>query len=244
MVNTILMDLDGTLLPFEQNEFLKAYFGQLCKQLAPKGYAPDDIVKAVWAGSKAMIENDGTVLNRDRFWAMFEQCLGKEILDAEKQLDAFYLGEFDNVKTILRGESCAKALVELLKEKGYTVVLATNPLFPEQAQRTRMSWVGLKPDDFAYVTHYRNSRFCKPNVAYYDEILRTIGKTPAECMMVGNSVGEDLIAEQLGMQVYFVNTYAENPNGEPTDRFAQGSLDEFMKFAETLPNVETKGSKV
>ena len=238
MFNTILLDLDGTLLPFEQDEFLKRYFALLCKRLAPKGYAPDAVVKAVWAGSKAMIENDGAVLNCERFWTMFAKCLGEEVLAEEENLDEFYRNEFDTIRVVLQGDSCAKALVDLLKSKGYTVVLATNPLFPEQAQRTRMAWVGLTPDDFALVTHYTNSRYCKPNLAYYEEILRTLGKTPAECLMVGNSVVEDLIAEKLGMGVYFVNTHAENPTNEATDRFAQGPLEDFMYLAEYLPTVK------
>lgn len=240
MLNTILMDLDGTLLPFEQDDFIKTYFGLLCKRLAPMGYAPEAVVAAMWEGSKAMIRNDGTVLNHDRFWSVFAQLLGESIYEEEAHLDEFYLGDFDNVKTVLRGDTCAKALVELLKNKGYTVVLATNPLFPEQAQRTRMAWAGLTPADFAHVTHYGNSRFCKPNPRYYEEILQTIGKTPAECLMLGNSIPEDMIAESLGMQVYFVNTHVENPNGDPTDRFMQGSLEEFMRYAERLPDV-TKG---
>lgn len=237
MLDTILMDLDGTLLPFEQEDFIKMYFGLLCKRLAPMGYAPDAIINGMWAGSKAMIQNDGTALNRDRFWNVFAQCLGEGIREEEEHLDQFYLGEFDSVKAILRGDTCAKALVDLLKAKGYTVVLATNPLFPEQAQRTRMSWAGLKPADFAHVTHYSNSHFCKPNPRYYEEILQTIGKTPEECLMLGNSVSEDMIAEKLGMQTYLVTGHVENPNGDPTDRFMQGSLKDFLQYAERLPHI-------
>lgn len=238
MLNTILMDLDGTLLPFEQDEFIKAYFTLLCKRLAPKGYAPDDIVKGVWTGTKAMVQNDGTVFNSDRFWEAFASCLGDGIREEESNLDEFYLGEFDSIKSVLRGTSCAKKLVKMLKEKGYTVVLATNPLFPEQAQRTRMAWAGLKPADFALVTHYTNSHFCKPNPRYYEEILQTIGKTPDECLMIGNSVSEDMIAEKCGIGVYLINDHIENPNDEPTDRFEQGSLADFLEYAKTLPEVK------
>ena len=237
MLNTILMDLDGTLLPFDQEEFIKTYFGLLCKRLAPMGYAPDAVVAAMWQGSKAMITNDGTALNRDRFWEAFAQVLGDGIYEEENHLDEFYLGDFDNVRTILRGETCAKALVDRLKAKGYTVVLATNPLFPEQAQRTRMSWAGLTPADFAHVTHYGNSHFCKPNLRYYEEILQMIGKTAEECLMIGNSVSEDMIAQTLGMQTYLVTGLVENPNGDPTDCFAQGSLADFLEFAESLPDL-------
>ena len=201
------------------------------------GYAPEAIVKGMWAGCKAMVQNDGAVLNHKRFWDTFAGILGEDIRAEEQCLDEFYLGEFDTVRAVLRGESCAKEIVDLLKEKGYTVVLATNPLFPEQAQRTRMSWAGLTPQDFTLVTHYANSHYCKPNPLYYREILDTIEKTPEECLMIGNSVSEDMIASSLGMQTYLVTGFVENPHGEPTDGFMQGSLEEFLQYANNLPSL-------
>ena len=229
--------MDGTLLPFEQNDFIKAYFCALCQKLAPLGYAPDDIVKAVWDGTKAMIRNDGTVSNHDRFWDAFAAVFGEEIRQTETMLDAFYTAEFHNVKTVLKGETCAKEIVDTLNKKGYTVVLATNPLFPAVAQCARLSWAGLSSDAFAHVTHYENSCFCKPNLAYYEEILRVIGKRADECMMVGNSVAEDMIAEKLGMATYLVTGYVENPQNDGTARFCQGSLDELLETVKAMPYV-------
>lgn len=237
MINTILFDLDGTLLPFFQEDFLKAYFGGLCKNMAPFGYASDDAIKALWHGSKAMIKNDGTVINAVRFWDGFAEVLGEGVRELQAPLDAYYSGEYDEVKTILREETPAKAIVDTLKRKGYTIVLATNPLFPRIAQEKRMSWAGLTPDDFALVTDYENSRFCKPNPKYYEEILQKLGKAPEECLMVGNSVGEDMIAKELGMAVYLVTGYVENPKELPIEDYPQGSLADFAAVVEALPTV-------
>ena len=63
MIRTVLFDLDGTLLPFEQEDFIKIYFSELCKKLAPMGYQPESTVKSVWGGTKAMIMNDGSRLS-------------------------------------------------------------------------------------------------------------------------------------------------------------------------------------
>lgn len=238
MINTVLMDLDGTLLPFEQEEFIEAYFKCICKQLAPMGYTPDAVVKSVWMGTKAMIGNDGTAFNRDCFWDAFADLLGEDVRQTETILDAFYLGEFDGVKTVLRGERPAKALVRTLRQKGYTVVLATNPIFPEVAVKTRLSWAGLTVDDFDHVTHYANSHYCKPNPAYYREILDVIGKTPAECIMIGNSVPEDMeAASSIGMETYLVTGYLENPEQKPIDGFAQGTLEDFLDTVGTWQRV-------
>lgn len=237
MVNTILMDLDGTLLPFWQKDFVEMYFKLLCKQIVPLGYEPDAVVKAVWSGTKAMIKNDGTCQNADRFWDTFAAILGDEVRSSEALLDTFYRTEFNLVKGVLQEESCAAQIVRTLKAKGYTVVLATNPLFPAVAQHTRLSWTGLGPDEFAYITHYENSRYCKPNPKYYEEILSVIGKTPEECLMLGNSVAEDMVAATLGMSVYLVDGYVENPDNLPTAPYDHGTLRDFLAVAESLPPV-------
>ncbi len=235
MVNTVLMDLDGTLLPFWQKDFVGGYFTRLCRQIVPLGYAPDDVVKAVWAGTKAMIQNDGTCQNADRFWDTFAGILGDEVRESADMLDTFYRTAFHEVREILQEDTCAKEIVETLRGKGYTVVLATNPLFPAVAQEARISWAGLTPDAFAYITHYENSRYCKPNPRYYEEILAVIGKRPEECLMIGNSVAEDMIAATLGMEVYLVEGYVENPDNLPTDSYKHGTLRDFLAYAETLP---------
>lgn len=235
MINTVLFDMDGTLLPFEQDEFLKEYFARLCARLCPFGYTADQVVKAVWSGTKGMIKNDGSVTNRERFWDGFAALLGEEIRQSETVLDGFYNEEFHEVKKVVRGESPAAQIVRTLRKKGYTVVLATNPLFPDVAQYSRMSWVGLDVQDFALVTHYANSHFCKPNPRYFEEILGKIGKTAQECLMVGNSVSDDMVAATLGMDTYLVTDFTENPEGLPTDGYTQGSLADFAKVVQELP---------
>lgn len=38
MIKTVIFDLDGTLLPMNQEEFLTAYFHKLVTKMAPYGY--------------------------------------------------------------------------------------------------------------------------------------------------------------------------------------------------------------
>ena len=78
-------------------------------------------------------------------------------------------------------------------------MLATNPLFPPTATQSRIRWAGLTPEDFEFITTYDNSSFCKPNPDYYREILGKLNLNAGECLMVGNDVGEDMIARTLGM---------------------------------------------
>lgn len=158
---TVMFDLDGTLLPFVQDEFVKLYFGGLCKKLAPLGYDPDSVVENVWRGTAAMIKNDGSRLNSEAFWETFHAAFPDKP-DAREYCDAFYTSEFDAVRACLKSVPDHKPMIERLRSAGAELVLATNPIFPECAVITRLAWVGLSANDFTCITHYDNSTYCKP----------------------------------------------------------------------------------
>ena len=63
MIHMILFDLDGTLLPMDQEVFTRAYFRRLAEKLAPRGYDPEQLVKCIWEGTEAMVRNDGSRTN-------------------------------------------------------------------------------------------------------------------------------------------------------------------------------------
>ena len=77
-IKTVLFDLDGTLLPMDQDEFIKAYMGRLAKYMMPYGYDPEKLVKGLWMGTGAMVKNDGSVNNFSRFWEVFEKIFGRK----------------------------------------------------------------------------------------------------------------------------------------------------------------------
>lgn len=117
--------------------------------------------------------------------------------------------------------------------KAEKVVLATNPLFPPAGVRTRLGWVNLKPEDFDYWTHYENSSFCKPNPAYYQEIMKVLGLDAGQCLMIGNDVQEDVVAAQsIGMDTFLVTDCIIDRGQTPTCR--KGSFEELVAFLESL----------
>ena len=75
-ITTVLFDLDGTLLPMDQMGFTKTYFGLLVQKAAPFGLKPQPTIDAVWAGTKAMVKNDGSAPNDRRFWDTFCPLVG------------------------------------------------------------------------------------------------------------------------------------------------------------------------
>ena len=76
MINAVLFDLDGTLLPMDNDIFTKYYFKLLCAELMPKGYDPQQLVDSIWAGTAAMVRNDNSQTNEEAFWKEFTKRLG------------------------------------------------------------------------------------------------------------------------------------------------------------------------
>lgn len=227
---TILFDLDGTLLPLNQEDFVRNYFGRLALKMAPQGIEKEALIEGLMVGMKAMQENDGTRTNSEAFWEIFEKLTGMEKETVNHVIMDFYNKEFDAVKEVLTENVNHRDLVDSLKEKGYELVLSTNPLFPIEAVITRLSWIGLREDDFILITNYDNSAYCKPNLGYYKNILEQIEKKAEECILIGNDTVEDLVAERLGFQVGLVTSNLENSQNVDIRSYIHGSLEEVVKL--------------
>ena len=231
-ITTVLFDLDGTLLPMDQDIFIKAYFGGICKRLAPIGYDPQRLVEGIWAGTAAMVKNDGGCLNEAAFWSRFTKMFGEKALDDIPMFDDYYREDFDKVSASCGYTPAAKETVDLLKSRGIRVALATNPIFPAIATEKRMRWAGLSPTDFELYTTYENSRYCKPNLHYYEDILQQMKLSPEQCLMVGNDVGEDMVAEALGMKVFLLTDCMINKKNVDISRYPHGDFADLMAYVE------------
>ena len=240
-MNTVLFDLDGTLLPMDNALFVKLYFGALTKfGEAAMGIAPQKLGGSVWEGTMAMLKNDGVVTNRERFWATFCALVGGDMsMEAHESIfEEFYRTSFEAARSATERNDAARMSIDVLREKGYTLALATNPVFPPVAVEKRLSWAGLSYEDFAHVTTYDNASFCKPNPNYFKNILALLGKRPDECLMVGNDVYDDLGALEAGLDVYLVTDCLINEKNRPIEGLRQGSLADFYEYVKTLPQAK------
>ena len=231
-ITTVLFDLDGTLLPMDYDLFLKAYFSRLAKAMAPLGYEPDSLIQAVWKGTHAMVKNTGEKTNEEAFWDAFAAIYGEECRAHIPQFDAFYRTEFQKIKEVCGFTPAAADTVQFCKSAGLTVALATNPIFPMVATESRVQWTGMDVSDFVLVTTYENSHFCKPNPDYYREVCRRIGKTPEECLMVGNDVGDDMPAADIGMKVFLLTDCLLNPGNVDISRYPNGDFTVLRAYIE------------
>lgn len=237
-MNTVIFDLDGTLLPMPSQElFVETYFKALDEKFSARGMQSKKLISAVGAATAAVIKNDGTMTNEKRFWEQFSKLWGDSAIELEPMFVHFYQNEFARVKETTSLHPHARECIKELKNKGYQVILATNPLFPRIATVTRMRWAGLDPEDFELITTYENSSFCKPNLNYYKEILSTIKKQPEECMMIGNDVKEDMCVAELGMKTFLLKECLICLEGTSIDHLPQGNFDDLLRMIQELPDL-------
>lgn len=232
-IKVILFDLDGTLLPMDQHLFVKAYFGLLAKKLAPHGYDPEKLIDAIWQGTGAMVKNTGERINEHVFWIKFIEIFGEKAKADYPLFEEYYAQDFDKVQASCGYTPKAAEAVRALKEMGYRTALATNPIFPAIATQKRIRWAGLSHEDFELYTTYENSRFCKPNPNYYRDIAETLGVKPEECLMVGNDVTEDMVAETLGMKVFLLTDCIINKENKDISVYPNGGFEEMMAYIKT-----------
>lgn len=230
MIRMVLFDLDGTLLPMDQDKFIDAYFRCLAGKLGPHGYEPKKLMKSIWQGTEAMVLNDGSCTNEEAFWNSFAQVYGEQARKDEPLFDEFYRKEFQKVAQVCGYQPKAAKLISMLKAKGFRRALATNPIFPKEATRSRIWWAGLEPEDFEWITTYENSCYCKPNPDYYVEVTEKLGCNPKECLMIGNDVTEDMIAESVGMKVFLLTDCLINKEQKDLSAYPHGGFAELEEY--------------
>lgn len=234
MIDTILFDLDGTLLLADGDEFTKAYFSALGKYMAYL-HDPEKLLSAVWAGTKAMIKNDGSRTNETVIWDVYCGVFGKEAIADKPVFAGFYNTKYKELKTMTGKHPDLAPLIKRLKTAGHKLVVATNPLFPLFVQKERISWTGADPDDFDLITSYETSHYSKPNPAYYREILEQIGSLPEKSLMVGNDVREDMeAAASIGIRGFLMTEYLINREEKDISAYPQGGFTELQQYIEAL----------
>ena len=195
---------------------------------------PEKFIGAVWAGYDAMVKNDVSRTNREAFWSYMEPELPLSTEESEDIALKFYEDEFNRAIRTTKPTAVSNQIVKRAKERGFEIYLATNPVFPQCATLNRIRWAGLDAEDFKVITTYEKCTYCKPNPEYFRGILEEFRLDPAECLMVGNDVGEDLSIRTLGVKTYLVTDTMENKKILPIESEYTGSLNELLEFIETL----------
>lgn len=237
MINTLLLDLDGTLLCMDTDDFTERYFEQLANKLKDY-FTQEELTAILWKSIKHMImSTDENQTNEEAFYEKFYQTVdpSREVL--QPLIDEYYETDFHKLESICKPNTYVIESIELLKSKNYNLVVATNPLFPKSAVIDRIRWAGLDEDDFSFVTSFESMHYCKPNINFYKEVLKVIGKNFSECLMVGNHVDEDMIAKEIGISTYLIEDYAMGDMKDKKNIDYSGSYKDFYEFVKGLPKI-------
>jgi FMN phosphatase YigB (HAD superfamily) len=203
MIEAILFDLDGTLLPLEFDPFFARYFERVCRFYQNSIGA--DLGPALKAAVGTMMRNEGSRRNAEVFWSALEQQVGHDRSVLDHWYTTFIAQEGTQLGAGVVPDPSAGRVVAAWRARGAKVVLATNPVFPRLFLDLRMRWGALEPESFDLVTCYEAMSYCKPRPEYYREVADLIGVPASECLMVGNDVRMDLApAAEAGMRTCLV----------------------------------------
>lgn len=233
MINTFLFDLDGTLLSMDMKLFEKLYFSSISEKLSDL-IEPKELINNIWASTNAMIQNLEYKTNEEVFMGDFQKRIEGDLEIYKERFNRYYDTDFIKTRAAVLENKLIIKSVKILKEKGYKTVVATNPIFPMKAIEQRIRWAGFEPDDFEYISNYENNHYCKPQLQFYDEILRDINKDASECIMVGNDVQEDLVAGKMGIKTFLIKNHLIHRTREEINPDYIGSYEDFYKFVEGI----------
>ncbi|MDW7650248.1 MAG: HAD family hydrolase [Bacillota bacterium] len=235
MTKAVLFDLDGTLLDVDMEYFLPHYLKRLAAHFAGL-VEPETFVPGLLASTQAMIENlDPDVTNKEAFYQHFCSWMSHPVEKINPLIHDFYQNIFPQLEHLVRRYDHTPEVMAKAKELGYSLVLATNPIFPLEAIYHRMSWAGLNKEDFALITSYESMHFSKPHPQYYLEIAEKIDTAPQDCLMIGNDVDDDIAAAaKAGMKTFLVENLVVNKSGCKSQADFCGRVEDIPAFLEKL----------
>ncbi len=205
----VLFDLDGTLLDINMNEFLKSYFEKLMPFL--KRWIKGDVYKIVMTSTDYMINEINGDLNQKKFLYKFSLLSGLSEDKVDEIFQKFYKIEFPKLNILGRPVPKAREILLRIHNEGYTLVLATNSLFPLIAVKERMKWAKIEDIPFSLITTAENMHYAKPYKEYYLEILDFFNANPKEAIMIGDDFELDISpAKSIGIDAYRIGEDIES----------------------------------
>lgn len=235
MKKLIMTDLDCTLLPMDQDVYIRKYVEEIAKLFYEHGFDGKAIAKATMQASYMMAKNDGSRTNREAFEEAFKALVKERGQEALEIFPSVYGERYNSIKEVTSVNPYAEKIIELMREKAQFVVVATQPMFPVEAVEKRLSWTNLTLDMFDYVTVYDKSHFCKPSVGYYKEIMDKFKATAENTLMLGNDVNEDILpCKELGVDTFLLTENIINVKNHDISKLRKGTYLDLIEYLKSL----------
>ncbi len=201
MINAVLLDLDNTLVLFDEAVYVDRYFDRLAPRFSDL-FPDQELRRRVVGATAALLENKGGDSNRAFFLSRFCSGAGIEPEEAWERFVRFYEEDYPSIRVAAAAAPGLAAVLERLGRSRLKLALASNPVFPKIAQEARMAWAGIAENHFDLFTHIENMSFVKPDTGYYRQICDMLREPPAACLMVGNDRVGDMAAKLAGLKTY------------------------------------------
>ena len=251
MTLTLLLDLDDTLLGNKMDTFIQPYLQGISARLAPYVDPVQTARQLLKATRMMMINQQPDCTLEQVFDTHFFAPLGLARPDVQPALDAFYVEDFQQLRSSTRTLPEARALVDQAARRGYRIGVATAPLFPMTANRQRLAWAGFPQDDhpFDLVSSYESFHFTKPHPDFFAEFLGRMGWPEGPVIMVGNDLSDDIAgARRLGLPVFWIDHGSPLPEEYSPESqngvLPHGGLEDFFAWldqtdsASLVPNLD------
>jgi HAD superfamily hydrolase (TIGR01549 family) len=176
---------------------------------------------------------------QEAFEASFYPALNLDVDKFQAAAERFYAEVFPTLRELTYQKSEAVRLIEYAQKRGYTIAIATNPLFPMTAISQRLSWANLSPDKFKFqlISSYETFHFAKPALDYFAEVMARLGWPEDSVIMIGDDVEKDILpASKLGLPTFWVNIDGNDlPNGFEIP-VVSGDLGDVLPWLQEIPH--------
>ena len=201
MLKAVLLDLDNTMVLFDEMTFYNRYFEKLCRcfgDILPADAFTDLVLRS----TISLGENNGDMSNRRFFLKTFMKDRREPAAHIWKRFMAFYETTYDEIAVEVSVPEGLNDVLDRLQKRAFKLVLASNPIYPRVALEKRMAWAGIATHRFQLVTHIENMSFVKPRPGYYRQVCEMIDTPPERCLMVGNDPVNDMAAASAGLKTF------------------------------------------
>lgn len=230
MAKAVLFDLDNTLLENDMGIHIPTFLDTLAPKFA--GLIPPKVFKQWMLRSvrQMIVDLDPRATNREVFVHDLVMRSGYSWARLGPIFEDYYANDYAGLGSLTRAISLAPRVVEEALERGLTVAVATNPIFPREGIVERLRWARLDALPFALVTSYDDMHFCKPHPEYFAEVAERLGLDAGNCLMVGDDRANDLPAAEAGLKTFLVTDHADARKRSRYTPTWTGTLEELAKL--------------
>ena len=234
----LLLDLDDTCLGNSMGTFLPAYLQALGEHLA-EIIPPEDMLPALMSSTQEMLDNQRPDLTLEQvFNEAFYSKVGIGPENFTDLFESFYSEVFPGLQSLTEYRPEAVSMVDEAFRRGYTVAIATNPLFPLTAILQRLEWAGLSPKQYTFslIPSFETSFFAKPNPSFFTETLSLLGWPEGPVVMVGDNVDHDIApAQKFGIGTFWITNGAQVIEDEFDDSSGYGNIEDLIPWIDATP---------